>query len=105
MIVALLLGGPVLTLIVGAATSLFVGRTLQPVEAMRRRAAQITSRNLHTRLPVPDTGDEIAALAETMNTMLDRIESSSARSRRSSPARAVCTVSRSCCSTRWAATA
>jgi signal transduction histidine kinase len=81
-IVALLLGLPILTLAVGCATFLFVGRTLRPVEAMRRQAATITARNLHERLPVPETDDEIAALASTMNTMLDRIEASSAAQRR-----------------------
>ncbi|MFI5895009.1 sensor histidine kinase [Actinoplanes sp. NPDC051513] len=79
---ALLLGLPLLALIVGCATFLFVGRTLRPVEAMRRQAATITARNLHERLPVPATDDEIAALASTMNTMLDRIEASSAAQRR-----------------------
>jgi signal transduction histidine kinase len=82
MIVALLLGLPLLALVVGCATFLFVGRTLRPVEAMRRQAATITARNLHERLPVPPTDDEIAALASTMNTMLDRIEASSAAQRR-----------------------
>ena len=81
-IVALLLGLPILALTVGGATFLFVGRTLRPVEAMRRQAATITARNLHERLPVPATDDEIAALASTMNTMLDRIEASSAAQRR-----------------------
>jgi len=81
-VVALLLGLPILTLTVGGATFLFVGRTLRPVEAMRRQAATITARNLHERLPVPATDDEIAALASTMNTMLDRIEASSAAQRR-----------------------
>ncbi|MFF5291060.1 sensor histidine kinase [Paractinoplanes globisporus] len=81
-IVALLLGLPILALTVGCATFLFVGRTLLPVEAMRRQAATITARNLHERLPVPATDDEIAALAATMNTMLDRIEASSAAQRR-----------------------
>ncbi|MFF5290645.1 sensor histidine kinase [Paractinoplanes globisporus] len=82
MAVALLVGLPLLTLTVGGATFLFVGRTLRPVEAMRRQAATITSRNLHERLPVPAADDEIAALASTMNTMLDRIEASSAAQRR-----------------------
>ena len=81
-IVALLLGLPLLTLATGCAAFLFVGRTLRPVEAMRRQAASITSRNLHERLPVPAADDEIAALASTMNTMLDRIEASSAAQRR-----------------------
>jgi signal transduction histidine kinase len=66
---------------VGAATFVFVGRTLRPVEAMRRQAATITSKNLHTRLPVPGADDEIAALASTMNTMLDRIEVASTAQR------------------------
>ncbi|GAA2642701.1 sensor histidine kinase [Paractinoplanes durhamensis] len=81
-LVALLVGLPVLAVVVGGATFLFVGRTLRPVEAMRRQAALITSRNLHERLPVPAADDEIAALASTMNTMLDRIEASSAAQRR-----------------------
>jgi signal transduction histidine kinase len=67
--------------VVAAATFLFVGRTLRPVEAMRRQAATITARSLHTRLPVPAAEDEIAALAATMNTMLDRIEASTAAQR------------------------
>jgi signal transduction histidine kinase len=81
-IAALLLGMPLLVLVVGAATFVFVGRTLRPVEAMRRQATTITSKNLHTRLPVPGADDEIAALASTMNTMLDRIEAASAAQRR-----------------------
>jgi signal transduction histidine kinase len=81
--VAALLGGmPVLALVVAAATFVFVGRTLRPVEAMRRQAATITASSLHTRLPVVATGDEIAALAATMNTMLDRIEAAATAQRR-----------------------
>ncbi|GAA3214361.1 sensor histidine kinase [Dactylosporangium siamense] len=79
---ALAVGMPLLTLVVGAATFLFVGRTLRPVDAMRRQADTITARNLHTRLPVPATADEIAALATTMNTMLDRIEAATEAQRR-----------------------
>lgn len=79
---ALLLGLPVLAIVVGVSTFLFVGRTLRPVEAMRRQAATITATNLHARLPLPEADDEIAALATTMNTMLDRIEASAAVQRR-----------------------
>ena len=74
---ALIVGLPLLTLVVGAATFLFVGRTLRPVEEMRRQAATISASNLHARLPVPVATDEIAALTTTMNTMLDRIEAAS----------------------------
>jgi signal transduction histidine kinase len=81
-IAAVLIGMPLLTLIVGAATFMFVGRSLRPVDAMRRQAETITASNLHTRLPVPAATDEIAALATTMNTMLDRIETAAAARRR-----------------------
>ncbi|MEV6929128.1 HAMP domain-containing sensor histidine kinase [Dactylosporangium sp. NPDC051485] len=79
---ALAIGLPLLTVIVGLATFLFVGRTLRPVDAMRRQADTITGRSLHTRLPVPPTADEVAALATTMNTMLDRIEAATAAQHR-----------------------
>ena len=81
-VAALLIGLPLLAIVVGLATFLFVGRSLRPVEAMRRQAATITAKNLHARLPVPVADDEIAALASTMNTMLDRIEAASAAQRR-----------------------
>jgi signal transduction histidine kinase len=81
-IAALAIGLPVLTLVVGTATFIFVGRSLRPVDAMRRQADTITAQNLHTRLPVPQATDEVAALAATMNTMLDRIEAAAAAQRR-----------------------
>ncbi|MFF5078441.1 sensor histidine kinase [Actinoplanes sp. NPDC000266] len=81
-VTALLVGLPILAVAVGVAVFFFVGRTLRPVEAMRRKAASITATNLHARLPVPIAEDEIAALARTMNTMLDRIEASAAAQRR-----------------------
>lgn len=79
---ALLVGLPLLTVVVGVSTFVFVGRGLRPVEAMRREAAAISATNLHRRLPVPAARDEIAALATTMNTMLDRIETAAAAQRR-----------------------
>ncbi|GAA3454693.1 sensor histidine kinase [Dactylosporangium matsuzakiense] len=79
---ALAIGLPLLTVTVGVATFLFVGRSLRPVDAMRRQADTITGRSLHTRLPVPPAADEIAALAATMNGMLDRIEAATAAQRR-----------------------
>ena len=78
----LVVGLPLLTLIIGAATFWFVGRALRPVEAMRQQAITISATNLHTRLPVPRAHDEIAALATTMNDMLTRIEAASQSQRR-----------------------
>ncbi|HEY0486855.1 MAG TPA: HAMP domain-containing sensor histidine kinase [Mycobacteriales bacterium] len=78
----LVAGYPVLLLVIGGATFWFVGRSLRPVEEIRRRVAGITARDLHARVPVPDTRDEVARLAETMNDMLDRLERSAADQRR-----------------------
>ena len=47
---------------------------LRPVEAMRRRASLISATTPGRRLPIPDTRDEISALAVTLNEMLERLE-------------------------------
>ncbi len=74
-------GLPVVVLLVGAATFVFVGRALRPVEAMRQQAATIGATSLDARLPVPEARDEVARLAVTMNAMLDRIETANATQR------------------------
>jgi signal transduction histidine kinase len=80
---ALLVAGyPVVLLVIGSATFLFVGRSLRPVEEIRHRVAGITARDLRARVPVPETRDEVARLAETMNDMLDRLAQSAADQRR-----------------------
>ena len=48
----------------------FVGRTLRRVAAISRRAATITSTNLHERLPVDGSGDELDRLSRVFNEML-----------------------------------
>ncbi|WP_288812808.1 sensor histidine kinase [uncultured Gordonia sp.] len=71
--------GVVFPLVVAGMAALtyhFVGRALQPVEAIRRRVDDITGGDLAQRVPVPDSGDEIATLATTMNAMLGRLEES-----------------------------
>jgi signal transduction histidine kinase len=55
---------------------------MRPVERMRARAAAIGASDLHERLPVPDTGDELARLAATLNELLGRIEGAMERERR-----------------------
>ena len=65
---------PLIVAVMAVLTYYFVGRVLRPVEAIRRRVADITGGDLTQRVPVPATGDEIATLAATMNEMLGRIE-------------------------------
>jgi signal transduction histidine kinase len=73
---------PVLLLVVGGATFVFAGWSLRPVEAIRRRVADISGRDISGRVPVPEAQDEVARLAETMNAMLARLESAQAAQRR-----------------------
>jgi signal transduction histidine kinase len=79
---ALLVGVPSLVLLVGLLSWHLAGRALRPVEAIRAEAAAITDTTIHRRVPVPETRDEVARLAVTMNEMLDRLEDAAARQRR-----------------------
>ncbi|WP_423221502.1 sensor histidine kinase [Klenkia soli] len=74
-------GVPVLLVVVALATWWSVGRALRPVEAIRARTARIGAEDLSARVPQPQTRDEIAALASTMNAMLARLQTSVAQQR------------------------
>jgi signal transduction histidine kinase len=65
---------PVVVLLLAGLVWLLVGRTLRPVEAIRAEVAAIGGSELDRRVPEPDSDDEIARLAKTMNSMLDRVE-------------------------------
>lgn len=67
---------PLLLGLVGATVWWVTGRALDPVESMRVEADLITHTDLHRRLPVPASDDEVRRLAETMNEMLGRLETS-----------------------------
>jgi signal transduction histidine kinase len=72
---------PGLVALVGLTVWWLVGRTLGPVDAIRRQVAEISGGDLHRRVPEPGTGDEIHRLAGTMNEMLARLEQAAARQR------------------------
>jgi len=79
----LLAGGvPILLVLVGAITWKVTGRSLAPVESIRAEVEAISSDELHRRVPVPETHDEVARLASTMNRMLGRLEEGQQRERR-----------------------
>ncbi|MCX4745494.1 HAMP domain-containing histidine kinase [Kitasatospora sp. NBC_01287] len=78
---ALAVGVPLLLLTVAWVTWWVTGRALRPVESIRAEVAAISDRDLHRRVPVPQTHDEVARLALTMNATLDRLESSGQRQR------------------------
>ncbi len=65
---------PAVIIALGVLIWWLTGRTLRPVEKMRREMAEITGTNLGRRVAEPATGDEIDRLAHTMNETLDRLE-------------------------------
>ncbi len=79
---ALAVGVPITIATLAAVTWWLVGRTLQPVEAIRSEVSAMGGRDLHRRVPRPYTGDEIDLLARTMNQMLDRLEDAVQRQQR-----------------------
>ncbi len=77
----LLVGGPIALLLASLIGYLVAAAALRPVERMRIRANVISDRHLAERLPVPRTRDEIGRLGDTLNAMLERIESGVKRER------------------------
>lgn len=71
---------PLLTLALGLVTWMVLGRALRPVEELRAGAARVSDVGGPGTLPVP-RAQEIAALARTLNAMLDRLAASAQRQR------------------------
>lgn len=67
---------PLLLLLAALAAFWLTKGALAPVENITRRVRGITAHNLAERVPVPESGDEIATLATTMNGMLERLQAS-----------------------------
>ena len=64
---------PLLLLVCALIAWRVIGAALKPVEELRSGASSIDGSSTDERLPVPPTRDEIAALATTLNEMLDRV--------------------------------
>jgi two-component system, OmpR family, sensor kinase len=76
------IGGPIAVLLASVAGYLLAAGALRPVEAMRRRAGEVSLSRAGERLPLPAAEDEIRRLGETLNAMLDRLRRSFERERR-----------------------
>ena len=48
--------------------------SLMPLDNMAVRAQKITSRSLHERMPISNTGDELQQLSISLNRMIERLE-------------------------------
>jgi len=66
---------PVVIAIASVGGAWLSGRALKPVQELTAAAHTISIENLSGRLPVPETGDELARLTEVLNGMLGRLES------------------------------
>jgi signal transduction histidine kinase len=73
---------PLVLLLVAGTTWFVTGRALRPVTRIRQEVDGITAERLHQRVAVPDSADEVAALATTMNGMLDRLDAAATAQRR-----------------------
>ena len=72
---------PTLSLLLAGVIWLALGRALRPVEQLRSAAAAVAREGGPGSLPVPDSNDELGALARTLNEMLNRLEQAAARQR------------------------
>lgn len=73
------IGLPLVLLIVGFTVWRAVALALRPVDRITQRASAIGAVDLAQRVPVPQSRDEIARLATTMNEMLTRLEAAATR--------------------------
>ncbi len=82
LLLSLVLGFVMVTIVALAGGYVLVGRALQPVTDITRRAEGITSRHLSERLPVAPTGDEFQHLCEALNRMIARLDEAFQHNRR-----------------------
>jgi signal transduction histidine kinase len=71
---------PLLTALFAGAVWVVLGRALHPVEHLRRAAGEVAASGGPGSLPVPREA-ELAALAVTLNAMLDRLDTAASRQR------------------------
>jgi len=67
---------PLALILAGFAGYWMAAKALRPVEAMGKRARDISAENLSDRLPVSNPDDELGGLAQVINGLLSRLEKS-----------------------------
>ena len=72
----LLLATPLLLILASVGGYWLSSRALAPVDGISRAAQRISIENLDERLKVPETGDQLQRLSETLNAMLSRLAKS-----------------------------
>lgn len=78
----LLIGIPLLVCVAAVGGYLLASRALQPIDQITRTAQHISAADLHARLNLPPSDDEVGRLAGTFDSMLARLDTSFERERR-----------------------
>jgi signal transduction histidine kinase len=65
---------PLIIIILFFIARFFAGRSILPVKTIIDTSSQITRDNLQMRIPLPPNKDELYALSQNINNLLDRIE-------------------------------
>ena len=66
---------PLILLVLFGIARFLAGRSISPVKAIIKTSDEISRDNLASRIPLPANKDELYVLSETINNLLDRIES------------------------------
>lgn len=70
----LLITYPLILILLYLFARFFAGRSIIPVSTIIETSGKITKDNLKTRIPLPNNKDELFALSQTINNLLDRVE-------------------------------
>lgn len=81
LLTAFLIGIPLLVILAGTGGSMLAVRALEPIDAITRTAQRISAEDLHARLDLPPTPDEVGRLASTFDGMLARLDGAFQRER------------------------
>jgi len=76
LIVVLIFAGILLLLFASLGGGFIIGRALRPVKSIVKTAQDISADDLSLRIDVKNRGDEIGALVDTFNAMIERLDKS-----------------------------
>ncbi|HWE43721.1 MAG TPA: ATP-binding protein [Gemmatimonadaceae bacterium] len=79
---AYLIAIPIALLLAWIGGYVIARRSLEPLSAMSRRAAEISASNAHERLPIANARDELGMLATVINALLERLDRALVQQRR-----------------------